>query len=121
MNYYHYTVSQILIRFLPQSLTTAISPGATLLDAARRAGIQLADDCNGQGDCGQCWVILLEGEVTPPTQDEKRCQVECGAPAHYRLACCTRALASVNIFIPEESLKASPRHTEETQIDPWSD
>jgi uncharacterized 2Fe-2S/4Fe-4S cluster protein (DUF4445 family) len=43
----------------PQSgLAVDVEPGVTLLDAARRAGLELEAPCNGQGTCGKCRVTV---------------------------------------------------------------
>jgi ferredoxin len=77
----------------------AVSPGAKLLEAARRAGIQLASKCNGQGDCGECCVIILEGQVSPLMQEELDLFTPAELKECYRLACCTRAYGPARVLI----------------------
>ena len=59
----------------PQSkLHVEVEPGVTLLDAARRAGLELESPCNGGGTCGKCRVSIdepsavrrLDGEAATP-------------------------------------------------------
>ncbi|MBN1815787.1 MAG: DUF4445 domain-containing protein [Sedimentisphaerales bacterium] len=49
----HYTV-----RFLPDEQTISIHAGATLLEAAAKAGVILNAVCGGAGTCGKCIVLL---------------------------------------------------------------
>ncbi len=56
------------ILFEPSGLKTEVLQGATILDAARRAGVYLTSICGGDGYCGKCKVIVNVGEVeSPPT------------------------------------------------------
>jgi len=56
------------VLFEPSGLKTEVPRGATLLDAARRAGVYLTSICGGDGYCGKCKVVVNEGDVdTPPT------------------------------------------------------
>ena len=60
----HYTVD-----FQPDSLSVAIHAGATLLEAAGRAGLILSTPCGGIGRCGKCKVQLL-----PSKKEVRACQ-----------------------------------------------
>ena len=56
------------ILFEPSGLKTEVPVGATILDAARRAGVYLTSICGGDGYCGKCKVVVNAGEVeSPPT------------------------------------------------------
>ncbi|MFO8012366.1 MAG: ASKHA domain-containing protein [Phycisphaerae bacterium] len=56
------------VLFEPSGLKTDVPRGATLLDAARRAGVYLTSICGGDGYCGKCKVVVNAGEVdAPPT------------------------------------------------------
>ena len=52
------------ITFKPAGRTVDVEPGASILSAARKAGIRLDSDCGGMGRCGKCKVIVAGG-VTP--------------------------------------------------------
>ena len=67
-----------------------VSDGTTLLEAARRAGAKVPSVCGGQHDCGECQVIVLEGEVSPIDPDELESLTPEQLEAGIRLACCTR-------------------------------
>jgi uncharacterized 2Fe-2S/4Fe-4S cluster protein (DUF4445 family) len=49
------------VHFVSESRTAEVSPGATILDAAVKAGVKLYTACGGGGICGKCVVELLPG------------------------------------------------------------
>ena len=91
--------ASLTVRFDPSGATSVVSPGGDLLEAARRAGIHLASNCNGQGDCGECCVIVLEGKVSPPTKEEEECLSAAEQEERCRLACCTRVYSAARVRI----------------------
>lgn len=57
-----------LVRFLSEDRAVEVEDGTTLLDAARRVGLELESPCAAEGTCGKCGVRLgLESlrNVTP--------------------------------------------------------
>ena len=50
------------VTFRPDKKTVSIHQGATLLEAAGRAGIILNTTCGGKGTCGKCAVTLEPGQ-----------------------------------------------------------
>jgi uncharacterized 2Fe-2S/4Fe-4S cluster protein (DUF4445 family) len=55
--------------FFPENRRVRVTPGTTLLEAARKAGFHLEAQCNGAGTCGKCRV-RVEGALTPPDPEE---------------------------------------------------
>ncbi len=51
------------IEFLPSGRRVHVAPETRLLDAARRAGIELESPCGGEGTCGKCLVRVARGRV----------------------------------------------------------
>jgi len=90
-----------LVSFEPVGKSVAASPGTNLLDAAQRAGICLPSTCGGQGDCGECSVLILEGNLSNLTAAEKECFSPQALQGGQRLACCARIQGSVRVFIPD--------------------
>jgi ferredoxin, 2Fe-2S len=86
-----------MVRFEPSGVTVAVSPGTSLFDAARRARLGIPSICGGQCDCGECRVIVLEGEVSPLTQEETNYLGPSELEKGMRLACCTRVRSSARI------------------------
>jgi len=69
------------------------------LDAALRAGILLDSICSGQGDCGECRVVVIEGDVSNLTSEERESLTEEELRNGVRLACCTRLQSSVKVQV----------------------
>jgi len=90
---------QFLIRFEPSGVTVAVSPGTSLFEAAHRARVTVPSICGGQCDCGECRVWVLEGEVTPLTQEEVNSLDPVELEKGMRLACCARVRSSARIRI----------------------
>lgn len=85
------------VRFEPQGVTVMVSAGVTLLEAARRGQLPLAGSCNGQGECNECLVEILEGELTPLSEEELALEEVRAAQGRLRLACRARVCAAVNV------------------------
>lgn len=90
---------RFLIRFEPSGVTVAVSAGTSLFDAARKAGVTMPSICGGQCDCGECQVLVLEGEVTPVTKEEENYFGPTELEKGMRLACCTRVRSSIRIRV----------------------
>ncbi|MDR1597014.1 MAG: ASKHA domain-containing protein, partial [Treponema sp.] len=77
---------------------SAFSPqGETLLETARKAGVDIDAPCSGNGTCGKCRVKLLEGTVTGEiprqiTPEDYR--------AGWRLACGIKAGSDLRLEVP---------------------
>ena len=73
----------------------------SLLDLAHLAGVGIEAACGGNGRCGTC-KVEVKGRVTPP--GEKELALLAGAETgNLRLACRTRALGSLTVWVPEAS------------------
>lgn len=87
--------------FQPSGRSGSLRPGESLLESARRAGVDLAAACGGKGLCGKCQV-RPRGEATPPTPAEQALlgdQLDSG----LRLACQVRLPAGGAVWVPEGS------------------
>jgi uncharacterized 2Fe-2S/4Fe-4S cluster protein (DUF4445 family) len=76
-----------------------VEAGTSLLDAASEAGIDINSSCGGKGTCHKC-KVLVEGvfETTSSEGLDARSLEE-----GYRLACQTKALGDLSVFVPEEA------------------
>jgi ferredoxin, 2Fe-2S len=94
-----------MIRFEPSGVTVAVSPGTSLFDSARRARAAIPSICGGQGDCGECRVVVLEGEISPLTQEEQSWLGPTELEMGMRLACCARlhSSARIRLLFPGQS------------------
>ncbi len=109
------------VQFQPIGKRVKVAASTTIFEAARNAGIELASACGGEGNCGQCQVILMEGEATPMTRDEEFILTELERLNGMRLACCVQALSDLIIQIPKSSMITGQRlqiASELKEIDP---
>ena len=81
-----------------------LNPDKTIADAAMFAGIPLVTSCNGLGICASCKILLVQGQLTAPTVEEKSKLSEAAISEGIRLACQARPLSDVRIHIPPGSL-----------------
>ena len=94
----------------PGRRVTQITPGITVLEASREAGIEHASVCGGRGRCSTCRIRLGEGRehVEPASADEQKVLKRVGAPEHVRLACQLRPTKDLEV-IPLLPPNASPK------------
>ncbi len=100
---------QFSVDLQPIGRRASIPPEMTLLEAAQLAGVEIVAVCGGAGSCGKCRVQCIEGELTPPSAEEKQLFSETELTAGYRLACQARPLSDVKLHIPPDSLSAPQR------------
>ena len=84
----------------PNGQQVRITPGTTVLEASRAAGIPHASLCGGRGRCSTCRARIGAGaaRVPEPSADEARVLRRLGAPANVRLACQLRPTADLEVF-----------------------
>jgi uncharacterized 2Fe-2S/4Fe-4S cluster protein (DUF4445 family) len=104
------------VQFQPVGRRVEVPAGTTLFEAARLAGLDLTTACGGEGNCGQCQVVFLAGEVSPLTADEEFLISEGDRQKGYRLACCTKVLGDVKIHVPKDSLVTGQRLQVESNL-----
>lgn len=95
---------ELTVDFEPLGRRARVAAGATLLEAARQAGVGLNAICGGAGTCGTCRVRVVAGQVTPPTEAEQESLAQ-----GFRLACRTRVLSDVRVDVPPASVTAPQR------------
>lgn len=87
------------IIFKPSQKTIDVPAGSELLDAARKAGIEIDSPCGGKGTCCKCIVRIIAGEVD---SDSLGLLPKSAIDNGYLLACRTRVKdASLTVEIPE--------------------
>ena len=96
--------SQYKVAFTPLYKAVTVPAGMTLLEAAGKAGIAIDSVCGGDGICGRCRMIVVEGKVGGDatallTREEIRQGVV--------LACQTTVESDLRVEIPAETV--SPR------------
>jgi uncharacterized 2Fe-2S/4Fe-4S cluster protein (DUF4445 family) len=102
--------------FAPSGKRGSFSEGTSLLDAARRLGVDLDSVCGGRGICGRCQVVVGEGSfaklglesatdhVTPWNAVETRYTSKRGPLAEgRRLGCQAKLCGDVVVDVPADS------------------
>jgi len=102
-------IKSFRVDFQPVGRRVELSPGDSILEAARAAGVGLVSLCGGEGWCESCKIQLLGGSANPPTQVELDALSESELQTGTRLACQTIPQADMLINIPAESLSAPQR------------
>jgi uncharacterized 2Fe-2S/4Fe-4S cluster protein (DUF4445 family) len=104
------------IVFTPSGKRDDVADGVSVLEAARKLGVDLDSVCGGRGICGRCQVDLAEGEfakhairsardhVTPWNDVEQRWVDRRGAlKPGRRLGCQARICGDLAVDVPPES------------------
>jgi uncharacterized 2Fe-2S/4Fe-4S cluster protein (DUF4445 family) len=108
-------VTEARVVFLPSGRRGSVEEGTTVLDAARRLGVDLDSVCGGRGICGRCQVEVSEGEhakhgfastaaaLSAAGPVEHAYAAERGLAPGRRLGCTATIAADVVIDVPPES------------------
>ena len=83
----------------PGGRAVTVTPGISVLEASRDAGIPHASVCGGRGRCSTCRVRIAHGleRLPPPSEEEARVLKRVGAPDNVRLACQIRPRHDISI------------------------
>ncbi len=89
----------IEVRFWPSGTSHRTSPGVSLLEAARAAGLPIASACGADGVCGHCGVTIVAGaeSLSRETEAETRLKRLNRVDPSLRLAC--RAVVSGDVEV----------------------
>jgi len=99
----------VTVEFQPFGRRVDVPAGATVLDAARAAGLGLLSVCGGAGLCESCRVRVVRGEAYPPSAHEREVLPGCDIDAGHRLACQVRARGDLVVDVPAESVGTEQR------------
>jgi adenylate cyclase len=83
----------------PDGRVVEVTPGTSVLEASRLAGIPHASVCGGRGRCSTCRV-RVRGEIRSidaPAEDELRVLRRIGATSNIRLACQLRPRGAIEV------------------------
>ncbi len=104
-----------LVVFTPSGRRGRFAPGTTVLEAARRLGVDIDSVCGGRGICGRCQVEVSEGEhakhaivssashLSPVGAAERAYDEDRGLAAGRRLGCTACVEGDLVIDVPPES------------------
>jgi uncharacterized 2Fe-2S/4Fe-4S cluster protein (DUF4445 family) len=109
-------MNEFTIVFSPSGKRGRFAEGTSVLQAARKLGVDLDSVCGGRGICGRCRVEIVQGadqkrgvvsaadHVTPADAAEERYTRLRGAfPVGHRLGCQARINGDLLIDVPAES------------------
>lgn len=94
------TVSSVTLTFLPKRISAKFPAGITILEAARRLGIDLSAYCGGNGVCGRCRVRVHDMDIPRSEEDQVHLTAE-ELDQGWRLACTSLVYADGVIAVPE--------------------
>jgi uncharacterized 2Fe-2S/4Fe-4S cluster protein (DUF4445 family) len=109
------TVSDHLVVFTPSGRRGRFEPGTTVLEAARRLGVDIDSVCGGRGICGRCQIEVSEGEhakhaivssashLSPVSQVERAYAADRGLAPGRRLGCTACVEGELVVDVPPES------------------
>jgi uncharacterized 2Fe-2S/4Fe-4S cluster protein (DUF4445 family) len=109
------TPAEALVVFTPSGRRGRFEHGTTVLEAARRLGVDLDSVCGGRGICGRCQIEVSEGEhakhgivsmatsLTPAGEVEARYATDRGLVTGRRLGCTACVAGDLVIDVPPES------------------
>ncbi len=90
------------IKFLPDENTCEVEEGATLMEAAEKAGVYINNLCGGKGVCGRCRVKVTNGQIRADKHSISLLSRE-EITEGYVLACQTKVDSDMEVLIPPES------------------
>jgi len=108
-------MTDALVVFTPSGRRGRFEHGTTVLEAARRLGVDLDSVCGGRGICGRCQIEVSDGEhakhgivssqthLTPAGELEARYAVERGLADGRRLGCAACVTGDLVVDVPPES------------------
>jgi uncharacterized 2Fe-2S/4Fe-4S cluster protein (DUF4445 family) len=89
--------------FQPSGARGEILEGKNILEASRELGAEVESVCGGIKACGKCRVKLVEGRLSPFTDEESKFITELEKADGFRLGCAAQIEGDALIFVPEES------------------
>jgi uncharacterized 2Fe-2S/4Fe-4S cluster protein (DUF4445 family) len=102
-------MTDYIIDFEPLGQRGKCRAGESVMDCARRLGIDISSVCAGRGTCGTCRIVLTGGKMAPPTQSELKVYSPQEIREGWRLACQAVPASDCRVMIPPESMSFSQR------------
>jgi uncharacterized 2Fe-2S/4Fe-4S cluster protein (DUF4445 family) len=99
----------IQVTLEPMGSRVQVAPGTNLLECAQAAGVDINAVCGGNGTCGLCKVILMQGQVSPLDPAESVLLDPTEIKKGLRLACQARVFSDARVQFPPESLATLQR------------
>ncbi|MNI46129.1 Na(+)-translocating NADH-quinone reductase subunit F [compost metagenome] len=108
------------IIFMPDYKKIQVRPGTTLLDAGRKARVNIRTRCGGKAACLMCKVHVVDQSGLAPMNQNEALKLGGQASEGFRLACQAQVRGNLIVNIPEDPLKAAIRaQLAKQQEDEW--
>ncbi len=107
-------MAEHVVRFDIASEPVHVPTGTLLIEAMRRAGIDILQPCGGQGRCGRCTVQVTDGAAR--RRSTLRLSAE-DVAAGYALACQTVVEGDVSVAVPPQEKIERRLTTDRTAVD----
>jgi len=105
------------VSFLPEGKVVEVDAGATILEAAEKASVNINSMCGGNGVCGKCRVQVSNGKIRADKNSISFLSKE-EVKEGYLLACQARVDSDMEVIVPPESrLEAEQILMEEPTVD----
>ncbi len=87
------------IRFVKPYPEIQVSSGAQLMQELLKAGLPVASSCHGDGICGKCRIVVIEGSenLSQINALENLVRERLKVPREYRISCQTLVLGDITI------------------------
>lgn len=87
------------IRFVKNRPEIVVESGTVLMKALLEAGLPVASSCHGDGICGKCRIIIVEGaeNLSQVNALEQMLRDRLRVPREYRISCQTQVLGDILI------------------------
>ncbi|OPX43991.1 phenol hydroxylase P5 protein [Ruminiclostridium hungatei] len=85
------------VNFYPQGKSVTVEEGATILQAARKAGIVIESPCNGVGTCGKCKVRLDKESLNNVVAGGKHHLAKAEEEQGYVLSCEAKIYGNISV------------------------
>jgi 2Fe-2S ferredoxin len=88
-----------VIRFTKNRPEITVESGAQLMKSLLEAGLPVASSCHGDGICGKCRIIIVEGaeNLSKINPLEQMLRDRLRVPREYRISCQTLVLGDITI------------------------
>jgi uncharacterized 2Fe-2S/4Fe-4S cluster protein (DUF4445 family) len=96
-------VKKFQVLFQPSGRKGEVEEGETILEVSRELGAGIESVCGGEKTCGKCKIKLVEGHLSPFTDEEAKFITELERMEGYRLSCVAQIKGDVVLFVPGES------------------
>ncbi|MHA1213253.1 MAG: ASKHA domain-containing protein, partial [Candidatus Heimdallarchaeota archaeon] len=96
-------MTKLTLFFNSEKQKVTINKGTNIFYATIEAKIPLRTECGGKGICGKCKIIIHTGNVSKPTNIERKHLSKKELSSGYRLACQTVPKEDTKVIIPVES------------------